>query len=151
MDSELIQPTKVLETAASHGWEAALLAFLVLSIAGFFGWVLRRILDDSQKREERLAMRVTNLENEIRTELFAQLRSSTEVMAKAIAASDRLMAAADKMTIAMEKFETTLLSRPCLLSSLHHESIEMALDAIRDKLDRNNSDKPASNSQSKLP
>ena len=106
--------TSVINEATQTGWEAGLLVLLVISVFSFFGFVLKKILDNSQTREERLATRVTGLENEIRTELFSQLRISSETMAKVIMASERMCAAADRMIECLERFDATLRARPCM-------------------------------------
>jgi hypothetical protein len=105
---------EAIKVAASRGWEAVLLVVIVASTFCFFGYVLRRVLDAGESRETRLAERVTILEAEIRTELFGQLRANTEIMARMVDAANRICAATDRMIQTMDKFETTLASRPCL-------------------------------------
>ena len=107
---------QALESASSRGWEAVLLVVIVVATFCFFGYVLRRVLDAGEKRENRLAERVTALEAEIRTELFTQMKLNSEIMTKMCEAANRISMAADKMISTLDKFETTLASRPCLAS-----------------------------------
>ena len=108
--------TPVMTAALETSWVAGLLVLLVVSVFGFFGFVLRKILDGAQTREERLSARVSALETEVRTELFAQLRLSSETMARVIMASERMTSAADRVIASLERFDVTLQSRPCLLT-----------------------------------
>ena len=105
---------EAIKAAASRGWEAVLLVVIVVATFCFFGYVLRRVLDAGEKRENRLAERVTALEAEIRTELFAQMKANSEIMTRMCDAANRICVAADRMIQTLEKFETTLASRPCL-------------------------------------
>ena len=108
--------TPVMTSALETSWVAGLLVLLVVSVFGFFGFVLRKILDSAQTREERLSTRVSALETEVRNELFAQLRLSSATMAQVIMASERMCLAADRVIASLDRFAVTLQSRPCLMT-----------------------------------
>ena len=111
---------EAIKTAARSGWLEVFVVVIVFIIIGTFAWVIKRILEDGKSREDRLADRITKLENEIRTELFAQLKLSAEVMAQVVAASEKMGSVAEKMTNSLEHYATILDTRPCLLSYIKH-------------------------------
>ena len=75
--------TKVIEAAASHGWEATTIAFLMVIGVGTAAYVIRTMVmndktrwTESIEREKRLAERVTKLEDNQQT-LMAGLVEKT--------------------------------------------------------------------------
>lgn len=100
--------------AAGRGWEAVFLVILLASAFAFFGWLLRRLIEDGKSREDRLAGRITTLEDTIHGELFAQVRANSEIMARMVSAADRISHAAETMISTLSKFEHMLAARPCL-------------------------------------
>jgi hypothetical protein len=114
--AQIPSPDVVVQSAASHGWEAALLAFLVLSILASFGYMMKKIVDDARTREDRMGSRISALELEIRTELFSQIRTSSEVIVKIVATMERLCALTESTAAVIRHLEGTMLVRPCLLN-----------------------------------
>jgi len=55
---------KIIDSAANHGWESALLASLVLGGFGFLGWMLRQVLVDARLRESLWTKRLDAQEQE---------------------------------------------------------------------------------------
>ena len=81
----------VVESASAHGWEAALLAVIILAGAGLLGYLIRmwvhksteredRILQQAVDREGRLAQRVSQLEDFVRTALLDALKESSRAV-----------------------------------------------------------------------
>lgn len=88
--AQVTEAVEVLNDAASHSWEAALLASLVLGGFGFLGWMLKKVMSDSQSRENRMAARIDLLEAaelEMHKGYSDKLMSLTEKVTDAIAQS----------------------------------------------------------------
>jgi DNA anti-recombination protein RmuC len=109
---------QAVQSAASHGWEAAALVTLMIVIVSTFAWVLRSILSDARAREERMAKRLSDLESEIRTELFAQLRQNAEVIQRSISCSDSMVKAAERMIATLDRFDFSLTSHKTFLEQM---------------------------------
>ena len=106
----------VITQAAAHGWEAAVLVVIVLSILTFTVWFLKQHMAESTKREERLADRVSNLEDFIRTQLISELQRNSEIMSQVIDAAKDITKTAESVTTALANFTAVLSVRPCMLS-----------------------------------
>jgi hypothetical protein len=119
---------EAIKAAEARGWEAVLLVVLILAIVGFFGFILRQIIADAKDRERRLADRVTKLEDELRNELLTQVRLSTDVMSRVVAAADGMIAAANRILERMDRYDATLAARPCLLPSEVVRRLQEAMD-----------------------
>ena len=104
----------VIEEAAKRGWEAVALAVMMLAIIFFFVWVMKKVLEDAKSREERLAARVTHLEDVIRTELFDVLRRNGEVMALMTESSTSISRVCDRIMGTLDRFTMVLENRPCM-------------------------------------
>jgi DNA anti-recombination protein RmuC len=109
---------QVLEVANAHSWEAGALATLMVAIVAFFAWVLKSVLADSRAREERMAKRLSDLEAEIRTELFSQLRQNAEVIQRSISCSDSMVKAAERMIATLDRFDFSLTSHQSFLKQM---------------------------------
>jgi hypothetical protein len=121
---------EAVKAAAAHGWEATILVVIVFATFGFFGYVLRRVLDSGEAREVRLSTRVTTLEAEIRTELFGQMKTNSEIMCRMVEAANRICVATDRVCRTMDRFETTLAARPCLATmQTYAQGVAMELEA----------------------
>ena len=123
---------EALESAARRGWEAVLLVVLILATFACFGWVIRKLMAESSDREQRLAARVTHLEEMIRTELMAALRQNSEVMGKVLSAADSIVRAADNMSRTLERFTSILDVRPCLLPSVEQRKLMKEFGDVQD-------------------
>jgi hypothetical protein len=109
---------QVLTKAGESSWEAAALVALMIVIVTTFAWVLRSILTDARSREERMAARLGDLESEIRTELFAQLRQNAEVIQRSISCSDSMVRAAERMIVTLDRFDFSLTSHKTFLEQM---------------------------------
>jgi hypothetical protein len=112
-----------ISAASSRGWEAIMLVMVIVALFSGFTYILRWIMDGAQKREERLAARVTHLEDVIRTELFTALKANSEVMGKVLSATEAIIRAAERMTHALDKFTNILDVRPCLLPAAEQRKL----------------------------
>jgi len=121
---------KVVDAAATHGWEAMFLVVLTLGIVSFFGFFLKQILTDARERERRLADRVTRLEDEIRQELITQLKATTEIMTRVVAAAEAMVNAANSIQDRIDHHDATLAVRPCLLGAFSHAKLVRVLQEI---------------------
>ena len=122
---------EALESAARRGWEAVLLVVLILATFACFGWVIRKLMAESSDREQRLAARVTHLEEMIRTELMAALRQNSEVMGRVLSAADSIVRAADNMSKTLERFTSILDVRPCLLPSVEQRKLMKEFEDVQ--------------------
>ena len=135
-----IDPTDVIQHASNYSWEAGLLALIVVSSFVSFGWMMKtimqrhlaveeRILADARDREARLAARVTQLEDLVRTELINLIRSNGEMSGKMLSAMETIIRASERMIETLVKFTNVLDVRPCLLSAA--EQLRLANIAVR--------------------
>jgi len=62
--------------------------------------------------------RLSDLENEISTELFSQLRSTAEVIQRSISCSDSMVKAAERMIATLDKFDFSLTSQKTFLEQM---------------------------------
>lgn len=106
---------EAIAAASRSGWEAVLLVVVMLAVCSAFWLVMNKNMNEAKTREDRLAARVTQLEDVIRTELLGALKMNSETMGKVLQASDSIVRAADRMTQTLEKFTSILDVRPCLL------------------------------------
>lgn len=129
---------ETVKEAARHGYEAMLLAVIVLGSMALFGWLVKammnrhldtekEILAEAKAREERLASRVTTLEDTIRIELLSVIKENSQMMGQVLNATEAITQAADRMVDTLTRFMSIMESRPCLLSNTQ-------LKAITDKL-----------------
>lgn len=118
--------------ASSRGWEAVVLVVLVIGGFGFFGYMFRHFAEQARDREERLAARVTHLEDLIRDKLFHTLDQTSTFVAQMVQATHLITAACEEITETLSRFETTLQNRPCMAM----EAAERAklVDALVDRL-----------------
>lgn len=128
---------EAIKAAADHGnYEAVVLVIVMLSGLGFFGWLMKvvmsrhlateeRILTEAKVREERLAARVTALEDLVNVKLFEVVGKTNETMGRMLSASDSLVRAAEGMCNSMTRFSTILESRPCLMENYLAAQAEM--------------------------
>ena len=120
-----------LEAARDRGWEAVVLVIIIATSFAGFGWIIKRIMHEASAREERLAARVTHLEEMIRTELMAALRQNSEVMGKVLSAADSIVRAADNMSRTLERFTSILDVRPCLLPSVEQRMLMKEFEDVQ--------------------
>lgn len=102
---------QAIESAASRSWEAVLLACIVVSGFTFLGWILRRHMEQSEKRECRLAERVTRLE-EKNLELGVQV---AQALSKSTFAMEKVATVMDEVNGDFQELCALLRSSPCLL------------------------------------
>lgn len=81
---------KAIEAAANRGYEAVVLVLIVLVVFGLFAWAIRGWITQAQVREERLAKRVTDLENIISTTLIKMATDTTAALNLSSASSAKL-------------------------------------------------------------
>ena len=132
-----------IKTAAGHGWEATFLVVLVIAfltgtwfLGQKFWMVVQKILDDARLREERLATRVTDLENQIHEDRRELTNGLTKVIGENSAAMTTMLRSVQDLTSTMHqmvdtlaRFTAVLESRPCLLAQ---ETLS-ELAAVREK------------------
>lgn len=101
----------------SGRWEAVALVVIMLIVTGFLVFIVRQIMDQALKREERLAGRVDGLEAFIRDEFMKVVKENTKAM----------------LTIHISAAETTAAVTQ-LISSLHTTRICFATGEAQTKL-----------------
>jgi hypothetical protein len=106
-------PTQVIDAATRYSWEAGIVALIVVVSMGLLAWMFRYMLmksearevklwEEAQKREERLAARITILETFINERLMIRLEENTAVK--------------NRLADAIELLSTLLHDRPCIAS-----------------------------------
>ena len=75
---------QIIDTAAAHGWESALLASLVLGGFGFLGWMLRQVLTDARLRESLWTKRLDAQEQEFSSSQRAYTASLVALSEKVV-------------------------------------------------------------------
>lgn len=129
---------EVVRAAAQHSWEAAIIALIIIGGMVAFGWLTKqllqrhltveeRTLNEAKAREERLASRVSTLEDLIRGELLTLIRQNSETMGKVLSAADSICRASEQMVRTLDRFTSVLDVRPCLLSSAKQQVLLEAL------------------------
>ena len=104
-------PTTVIDAATRYSWEAGIVALIVVVSMFLLAWMFRYMLtksearevklwEEAQKREERLASRITALETLIHEKLMLRLEEST--------------AAKVALAEAIENLSGLLNERPCI-------------------------------------
>lgn len=101
---------EALKAASRQGWEAVLLVVIVLAVCMLSGWLIRTVLADATRREERLASDVADLQTYVQETLVAALRDTTAALAKSNEVSARLVEV-------VERLGFTLNERPCFWSA----------------------------------
>ena len=107
-----MDPTPVVNNALTHGWEAGIVAILVLGAMSLLAWMFRfqitrseerekNLWIQAQERENRLAKRIDQLEQFINQTLVARLESNTLAM--------------ERLQQSIDQLNDTLTHRPCLL------------------------------------
>ena len=103
---------RIVDNAIGHGWEAGIVAVLILGSMGLLAWLFRFMIVQSQAREEalwrqsaereqRLAKRIDDLETFINQTLVSRIEGNTMAM-------EQLRNSIDTLNTMMER-------RPCLL------------------------------------
>jgi hypothetical protein len=128
--------TTVVDKAAQHGWEAAMVALTLVSCLVLFGFVIRHMLknqtdqtnktlEEAKNREERLAARVDKLEKVIEDDLMTManrsiesITSATEVNRELVSSFKRLEAVVVESHRTTAELCATLRSRPCAAEEL---------------------------------
>lgn len=117
---------RVVEVAAQHSWEAAIIAVIIVTGMAAFAWLTKqllqrhlaveeRTLNEAKAREDRLSTRVSTLEDLIRGELLTLIRQNSEAMGRVLAAADSICRASEQMVRTLDRFTSVLDVRPCLL------------------------------------
>jgi hypothetical protein len=97
---------KVVEQAASRGWEAGLLALIMLFVIVGAGYLIRFILADAAQRETRLTERLNRLEEYVQTTLLEEVRETRAALVASQTASK-------DMSAVVAKLSEALAARPC--------------------------------------
>jgi hypothetical protein len=124
---QIPSPDSVVSAATEVSWIAGLLALLVITAFGCFGWMIkhettrhseieRGTQQDAREREIRYSSRITALEDALRVELVGLVRTNTEMMSKMVVAADSICRAADEMMGAVKQFMTLMNSGACPLA-----------------------------------
>jgi hypothetical protein len=95
-----MDPKPILDEAAKGGWEAAMVAFILLSSLGFLVWLVRRWMDDVGKREDRMSKRIDALEDVVIHRLESLAVQCREAL--------------DRNAVAVTNLTTALNKRPCM-------------------------------------
>jgi hypothetical protein len=109
--------TEVVRAAASHGWEAALLAFTMIASMALLVFIMKAWMSDVAKREERMSKRIDELEKIALTDgrtAFDQLITLYRECREAL----------DRNSLALQQLTYVLRDRPCLLPSQVDHAVE---------------------------
>ena len=75
-----MNPEPVIEAAAKHSWEALLATFLAVAVVGLLVWLMKSWSEQAHQREERMAKRIDELENFVRTTLLVALQDNSKAL-----------------------------------------------------------------------
>ena len=128
----------LIDTAASHGWEAAAIAVVLITLLTGLGVLMRALWSVNA----RLANRVTNLETTIEGKLFGLVERSitaftahADVMDHSINVISSLEVTVNKSLEAQQKIITRLENSPCLATVLFSkETQQIIADGIKNKV-----------------
>ena len=124
----------VIDAAAKHSWEAAAVALILAVMLGGIAWMLRVFWQINQ----RLAERVTTLENTIESRLIAVVESTSNALTANTQMMDKVSSSIDKLESAVERSmhtQETMLIRmetsPCLMEKSLSEETQRRLAQAR--------------------
>ena len=110
-----------LKESGRHGYEAMMLVIGVIALATFSGFIIKWILRSTEKREERLAQRISDLENFVERTLLDLVKHNTELMAKIM----------DSLNAMTKSFE----SRTCLMDTgISDRIVDRFADRVGEKV-----------------
>ena len=110
---------------ATNRYEAVALVVIMLTVTGFLVYVVSRIMDQALKREEKLGVRIDNLESFIRTELMGVVRENTKAMLNIS------VEAGENTLVLVKLIESMHTTRVCFATSEHQEKL---VDVIAHKV-----------------
>ena len=100
----LPDPSVAIQRAAEHGYESVLIVLIILTIFSLFTWAVRSWISQEAVREERLANRVTSLEDKITDRLLAALDKSSEAIIRNSESLENIHDALEHLSSQMERF-----------------------------------------------
>lgn len=100
---------RAIDEAAQHGYEAVVLVLIILTVFALFTWAVRCWIMQSIMRDERLANRVTALEDKITGQLFTALGESTKAINHNSDALKKIDGALESLTAQVSRFGDSLI------------------------------------------
>jgi hypothetical protein len=148
--AQIEQAEAAVSKAAEHGWEAMLIAVVLIASIGGMGFIARWAIkiytdrtkidaEETAKREARLSERITSLEGFIRDKLLESLNKATEAL-RASADAQKDMAGVLKehtnitgqLNTVVQRLAESLEERPCFWSvEKQAELLRRASEVVR--------------------
>ena len=126
---------QVIDAAIRHSWEAGAVAAILVVMAVGIGYLMRAMWNVNQ----RLAERVSNLENQFINKLMAIVENTTEATVANTQMLERTAQAIDKLESAVEislRTQQGIMARmetsPCLMAVALSEETKERLSVARD-------------------
>jgi len=105
LSADAVPDTSVaIQRAAEHGYESVVIVLIVLTIFTLFTWAVRSWITQEAVREERLANRVTCLEDKITDRLFAALDKSSEAIIRNSESLENIHDALENLSTQIARF-----------------------------------------------
>lgn len=115
------------EVIKSSGWEAGLLALIIISAVGLIGFIVKwqlkqssdrenKIATEWSEREDALSTRIENLEAFVQTKLITALENSTSALNSAYKATAEI-------TVVVRQLAEALNTRPCFWKKSEQEQL----------------------------
>jgi hypothetical protein len=124
----------VIDAASKHSWEAGAVALILIAMASGLWYLLRGMWTINQ----RLADRVTHLENMFSEKMVRIVESTTDaisgntrMMEKTAAAIDKLEAAVERSLETQNVIMTRMETSPCLMASVMSDETTRRLEEAR--------------------
>ena len=107
------QVAEIIKAAATRGWEAMLIAALMVSVVGFLAWLIRYWLQDARKREDELRAALAGQDGFTRGKLVELITQNRDAL--------------DRNSTVVSTLMDTLEKRPCLWAEDKQRKLESAL------------------------
>jgi hypothetical protein len=130
---------EVVKTAISHSWEAGAVAVILLACLGSIGYLMRALWLINQ----RLADRVTHLEEEFANKLLMMVEvttrsveANTTMLDRATRAMDKLEEAVERLMLTQQAMLARLEASPCVMVGVLSDETKRKLQEAREAAER---------------
>jgi len=151
--AQLPDPTNVINSATSQGWQSGLLAFIIVVTLMAIGWILKHLITTAYERETRMSMRaderevahnkrIEELELFIKSRLIEALQNYATMFQTNHEALLKTQESILNLTNILIKLEVGLTTRPCFWTQEKQVGIIKDLANIMRPINSNSSERP---------